>query len=141
MNYYNPNFYQNYQPQPYGNPMMSQYNQIMQQNGTPQTNGLNGKIVDSIEVAKATEVPIGSYGIFPKADLGEIYIKSWNNNGTTSITTFQPIKSTNTEQTSQSQQTDKTDMLLQKITELEKKIANLFLSNDKNKSEVKKLDF
>ena len=91
--------------------------------------------------SKATEVPIGSYGIFPKADLGEIYIKSWNNNGTTSITTFQPIKSTNTEQTSQSQQTDKTDMLLQKITELEKKIDNLFLSNDKNKSEVKKLDF
>ena len=141
MNYYNPNVYQNYQLQPYGNPMMSQYNQIMQQNGIPQTNGLNGKIVDSIEVAKATEVPIGSYGIFPKADLCDIYIKSWNNNGTTSITTFQPIKSTNTEQTSQSQQTDKTDMLLQKITELEKKIDNLFLSNDKNKSEVKKLDF
>lgn len=34
-------------------------------------------MVDSLDVAKATEVPIGGYGIFPKADLSEIYIKSW----------------------------------------------------------------
>ena len=52
---------------------------------------LNGKVVDSVDVARGMEVPIGGYGIFPKADLSEIYIKSWNNNGTTSVITFQPI--------------------------------------------------
>lgn len=33
-------------------------------------------------------MPIGGYSVFPKADLSEIYVKSWNNNGTTSITTY-----------------------------------------------------
>jgi len=41
-------------------------------------NGLNGKLVDSEDMARVTEVPIGGYGIFPKADLSEVYIKSWN---------------------------------------------------------------
>jgi len=41
-------------------------------------------------MVKATEVPIGGFGIFPKADLSEIYIKSWNNNGTTNLITFKP---------------------------------------------------
>jgi hypothetical protein len=53
---------------------------------------LNGKLVDGEEMVKATEVPIGSYGIFPKADFSEIYIKSWNNNGTTSIVKFAPAE-------------------------------------------------
>lgn len=52
---------------------------------------LNGKVVDSVDVARGMEVPLGGYGIFPKADLSEIYIKAWNNNGTTSVTTFRPI--------------------------------------------------
>ena len=41
-------------------------------------------------VLKATEVPIGGYGIFPKADLKEISIKTWNADGTTNVITFQP---------------------------------------------------
>ena len=52
---------------------------------------MNGKLVDSEDVVKATEVPIGGYGIFTKANLSEIYVKTWNNNGTTSVITFQPI--------------------------------------------------
>ena len=86
MNYYPNNYYLNY---PYGN----QYQQQMPdqaQSQTPQPQGLNGKIVDSQDVVRATEVPIGGYGIFPKADLSEIYIKSWNNNGTTSVITYKP---------------------------------------------------
>lgn len=46
----------------------------------PQTQGLNGKIVENEEIVRVTEVPIGGYGIFPKADLTEIYVKTWNNN-------------------------------------------------------------
>ena len=57
MNYYNPNFYQNY---PY-----------MQ-------NNINSRIVDSIEMVKAADVPIGGYGIFQKADLSENVTSSPN---------------------------------------------------------------
>jgi hypothetical protein len=86
MNYYPNNYCLNY---PYGNQYQQQ---IPYQAPTqiPQPQGLNGKIVDSQEVVKATEVPIGGYGIFPKADLSEIYIKSWNNNGTTSVIVYRP---------------------------------------------------
>ena len=98
MNYYNP-----YLSYPFTNNGIPQFNAPMNafqpQSAipTPQTQqavqmtGLNGKIVDSEDVVKATEVPIGGYGIFPKADLSEIYVKSWNNNGTPSVITFQPV--------------------------------------------------
>lgn len=96
-NYNNPqNYYLNY---PYGNQFSSQPagNMPPQYPQQPQPvqpvslqSNLNGKIVDSEDVVRATEVPIGGYGIFPKADLSEIYIKSWNNNGTTSVLTFIP---------------------------------------------------
>lgn len=74
MNYY-PNYYNPYQFQP---------QQVV--------NNLNGRIVENQEVVKTIEVPIGGYGIFPKADLSEIYIKTWNNNGTTNIITFKPTQ-------------------------------------------------
>lgn len=134
MNYYpnyNPsNYYLNY---PYGNqyssptPSLPQYPPQPQQ--TPpiqpqslQTN-LNGKIVDSEDIVKATEVPIGGYGIFPKADLSEIYIKSWNNNGTTSIITFipQPKKEEKIEEASV-MNTPIINEVLERINRLEIKI-------------------
>lgn len=88
MNYYPTNFYSNY-PQ-YNQPMQMQQPQNMfYQQSQSQT--LQGKIVDSEDMVKATDVPIGGYGIFPKADLSEVYIKTWNNNGTTSILTFKPV--------------------------------------------------
>lgn len=73
MNYYNSNYPNYYQTNPYMTP------------------GLNGKLVDTIDMVKAAEVPLGGYGIFPKADLSEVYIKTWNQNGTTSIITFKPM--------------------------------------------------
>lgn len=82
MNYYNPNFYQNY-PYAAATPYQSQ--------PAPAPQPLNGKLVDSEDIVRATEVPIGGYGVFPKADLSEIYIKSWNQNGTTNIVTFKPV--------------------------------------------------
>lgn len=135
MSYYNSGYYMgNY---PYGG---SQYSlpgqlpspqppfQIPQQITTPQLpqSNLNGKIVDSEDVVRATEVPIGGYGIFPKADLSEIYIKSWNNNGTTSVITFKPIISSATE-IKKEDGGELTNLLLQKIETLENKI-DMFLS-------------
>ena len=122
MNYYSRNIYQNY---PYGNALSQQYGNNMQYNNTPQfstPNLLNGKVVDSADVVKATEVPIGSYGIFPKADLSEIYIKAWNNNGTTSITTFKPLKPIESTEPEININT-----LFNKITSLENKIDSLTL--------------
>ena len=81
MNYYPNNFYQNYS---YGNQYQPQQNY--------QSNlGLQGKMVDSIEIVKASEVPFGGFAIFPKGDFSEVYIKSWNNNGTTQINTYRPV--------------------------------------------------
>ena len=96
MNYLNNSNYLGNYPYNYVNQYVPQLQpqQFISQPMAPQTQqpqSLNGKIVDSEDVVKATEVPIGGYGIFPKADLSEIYIKSWNNNGTTSIITFKPI--------------------------------------------------
>lgn len=74
---FNGNSYGNY---PYygGGPGMNSYMQPQQVTQIPQTLGLNGKIVESLDIVNVTEVPIGGYGVFPKADLSEIYVKTWN---------------------------------------------------------------
>ena len=113
MSYYPTNFYSNY---PYGQQSytMNPYSQPQQQ----QQMGLQGKMVDGEEMVKATDVPVGGYGIFPKADLSEIYIKTWNNNGTTNIITFQPIANKQKEE-------QEKNLILEKLQLLENKIDNL----------------
>lgn len=109
MNYYS----QNYYPQYPNNQFLTQYQQPTYQ-PVQQTQSINGKMVDSAEMAKVAEVPLGGYGIFPKVDLSEIYIKTWNQNGTTSILTYQPIE--------QQTNNDINNMILEKINLLENKI-------------------
>ena len=135
MNYYNPNYYMSnpYSQYTYASiPQQQQQNAMppsmaMTQNNvsqsTPSAPVLNGKIVDGEDVVKATEVPIGGYGIFPKADLSEIYLKTWNNNGTTSIIKFKPDNS----QVQQQQNIAANDYneLLEKINSIEGKLDNL----------------
>lgn len=68
-------------PMGYFTPPMQQ--QIQQQNQS------NGKIVDSVEMVKFTDVPMdGNSYYFPKADGTEIYSKRWLSNGTTEINTY-----------------------------------------------------
>ena len=132
MNYYNPynsinyNYpYNNYSAIPVQQPQIQQQITPMQQQ-TNMTPALNGKIVDSEDVVKATEVPIGGYGIFPKADLSEIYIKSWNNNGTTSVITFKPIiQEEPSAVVPQQISNDEISKVLQKIELLENKLDML----------------
>ena len=107
MNYY-PNFmyqpYQNqyqaqYQPQIQGSYQQPSYQQQIQnqpqQTIQPQfqqvSPTLNGKIVDGKEIVTVTEIPLGSYGIFPKADMSAVYIKAWNADGTTQIFEYEKI--------------------------------------------------
>lgn len=116
------NYANQYVPQP-------QPQQFISQPMAPQTQqpqSLNGKIVDSEDVVKATEVPIGGYGIFPKADLSEIYIKSWNNNGTTSIITFKPIiKEVKESQTVE----DNSLKIIERLNALDAKIDSFMMNN------------
>ena len=112
MNYYPNNFYGNY---PYGNT----YPQISNITTNSFNQNLFSKIVDGEEVVKATEVPFGGYGVFPKADLTELYVKSWNNDGTTKIVTYKPIVA------EEEVKPDYNQILLEKMTEIENKLNNL----------------
>lgn len=106
MSYYPNNFYQNYQPQ--------QYYQQPQQ-----APSLQGKIVENSEMVRISEIPFGSYGVFPKADLSEIYIKTWNNNGTTKVLTYKPIEM------EEKDEVDTNALLLEKMTSIESKLDNI----------------
>ena len=51
-----------------------------------------GKIVDSVDIVKATDIPMdGSMYYFPKADGSEIFGKQWLANGQTRILTFKAV--------------------------------------------------
>lgn len=71
MNYY-PNFNQTQNP----------YYQV-------QYPTINGKIVDSYDVAKNQDIPFGSYGVFPKADMTSVFVKMWNKDGSTSFIEYE----------------------------------------------------
>ena len=94
------NNYQTPTQNPYMDRMaqLQQYQQSLQQPLPPtQMSGANqmsalGKIVDSIDVVKATDIPMdGNAYYFPKADGTEVYCKQWLQNGTTRILTFKPV--------------------------------------------------
>lgn len=107
MSYYpNNNYYQSY---PYQNQQVQ-----------PIVSSLQGKIVDSIDMVRVNEVPFGSFGIFPKGDFSEVYIKSWNSNGTTQINTYRPV------QTEEPQET-KENELIKKINDLNEKIDKMMI--------------
>lgn len=116
-------------------PQIPSYIQPMPQQPQQHQSMISGKPVDTIEMAKVAEVPVGSYSVFPKADLSEIYIKSWNPNGTTKITVFTPSDSQNSEK-----QIDLND-IMKKISDLEIKFDSTFAMVDSKKSEgVKKVN-
>ena len=77
---------------------LQQYQQSLQQpivpTQTPVSNQMSalGKMVDGIDVVKATDIPMdGNTYYFPKADGTEVYCKQWLQNGTTRILTFKPV--------------------------------------------------
>lgn len=105
--YMNPYYFQNnpaFQQQQMYNPMapyqdrlnqmqmQAQYNQqpMVQQN---QPVGLNGEIVDSIDVVKAKNVDMsGQPTFYPKSDLSEVYVKRLMADGTSQIITFKAVQ-------------------------------------------------
>lgn len=135
------NNYQNQTQNPYMDRMtqLQQYQQSLQQPLVPtQMPGANqmstlGKMVDSIDVVKATDIPMdGNAYYFPKADGTEVYCKQWLQNGTTRILTFKPVfedntsnLSSDTEKLKISLSDEVTDVFMKRFDELEKRIDDL----------------
>ena len=115
---------------------LQQYQQNLQQPIVPaQTLVSNqmsalGKMVDSIDVVKATDIPMdGNAYYFPKADGTEVYCKQWLQNGTTRILTFKPVfedntnnLSSDTEKSKISLSDDVTDAFMKRFDDIEKRL-------------------
>lgn len=148
MNYYPTNFYSNY---PQTQQSLYGYNQAQipnyQTNQTQmsvQNNQIPGKIVDSQEVARVSDIPFGGYGVFPKADLSEVFVKVWNNNGTTSLLCFKPMVEGNIVQEQDKEERryhegssqDNYDKMQEKIEMLERKIDELQKTQSQEKMQI-----
>lgn len=139
-----PQMNNNYQ-MPMQNPYMErmaqlqQYQQSLQQplvpTQTPVSNQMTalGKMVDSIDVVKAADIPMdGNAYYFPKADGTEVYCKQWLQNGTTRILTFKPVfednpnnLSSDTEKFKIGLSDEVTEVFMKRFDELEKRIDDL----------------
>ena len=91
--YPTPNYFMQYQQT---NPYLDRMAQLQQFQQTlqPVQNQFQplGKIVESIDVVKATDIPMdGAAYYFPKADGSAVYSKQWLQNGTTRILAFKLI--------------------------------------------------
>ena len=115
--YQNPNFYGQQFMQPQFNPYLQrmenlqQFQQTLQQPVVPtQMSGANqfnpfGKIVESMDVVKVTDIPMdGNMYYFPQADGQAIYGKKFLPNGQTQILTFKPILDDNPNTLSQNEE-------------------------------------
>lgn len=82
---YNPyQMQQRYQPQ-----QMQEQMQMQMQPQLPR--GLNGKVVQSVEMITANDVPMdGSVALFPMQDMSVILAKSWNADGTIKTILYRP---------------------------------------------------
>lgn len=86
---FNP-YYSQQKFQPMANQQPPQYMQPIQQPTAPI--GLLGKIVDSIEVVKAMDIPLdGSISYFPLTDGSAIISKQLQNDGTSKTIVYKPI--------------------------------------------------
>lgn len=87
------------------------------------------KSVDNVNEIQANDVPMNyPYAIFPKRDLSEIYVKSWNTNGTIQTLVFAPkiekVKN-GTDDTTESKigaKSDVTEGILDRFDELSEKL-------------------
>lgn len=157
----NPFYFQNnpaYPPTQYGqiNPYPDRLAQLQaqqQQYNQPQYNpqmqtqpiGLNGEIVDSIDVVKAKNVDMsGNVTYYPKADLSEIFTKQLMPDGTSRIVTYRAVQPETPAQKDRKSDSDvdvvgmfgqlKTD-LLQEISDLKDMVNQISQINQNQKSQ------
>lgn len=91
---YNPNIYNTNPYMNYGNYYNQQpQQQAMQQNLYRTPMGLQGKQIDSLDVVKATDIPLdGSVSYFPLANGTAIATKRIKNDGSSEIIIYKPTE-------------------------------------------------
>lgn len=109
--------------------------QAMQQSLQPQQQifGLNGKVVDTIESIMANDVPMdGTFAVFPKRDMSEVYIKYWTGDGKIATCVFKPVEEGKAESLVQATESLKvdlsneaTEMILKRFDEIESRFDKL----------------
>lgn len=139
MNSYQPN-YMNQPYNPYGfqniqQPLnrYQQPEQVYMQNQSTykQRLGLQGKTVDSIEVVKATDIPLdGSISYFPLVDGSSIVTKQLMQDGTSRMIVYKPVE------TQQPKQVEVQETYITE-KELDEKLSKL--DNKELKAEIEKM--
>ncbi len=132
------NYYQNFNPyytqqmqrmqpmQPI-QPMEQQYNQFTQPQYKP-SNSLQGKTVDSIDVVKATDIPLDfSVSYFPLSDGSCIVTKQLLQDGTSKMTIYKPTEEKPKETTPSFLTVEEFNKNMQKFdnSELKEEISNI----------------
>ena len=99
-NNYNPYLYQpQMQRVPNTDGMVQQPQQYMQPIQINKPLGLLGKVVDNIEVVRATDIPLdGSTSYFPLSDGSSIITKQLKADGTSKIVVYKPVDEDNKQQ-------------------------------------------
>lgn len=97
--------------------------QVMPQ---PVQNVLQGKVIDTIDTVKVTDIPMdGNAHYFPKADGSEIYVKKWLPNGSTEVLTYARVVDAPVEEEVEpfdfNTLSDKLDAVLNRLDRLEGK--------------------
>ena len=138
----NPNYMMYQQPQynPYLQRMenLQQFQQVIQQPMSPtQMSGTSqfaplGKIVESVDMVKATDIPMdGNMYYFPTADGSLIFGKQWLANGQTRILTFKPVLDDNPNTLSQNEEKLNLEVLGQVLEGIQSDIKTITDKLDK----------
>ena len=109
--------------QQYANYFTPPMQQAMQQ--MPMQNVLSGKVIDSIDTVRVTDIPMdGIPHYFPKADGSEIYVKKWLPNGSTEVATYARVVDAPVDQAEEpfdfNMLSDKLDAVLERLNKLGK---------------------
>lgn len=117
---------------------MQPVNQFQQQ----MPRGVNGRVVQSVEMITANDVPMdGSAAFFPMQDMSAILAKSWNADGTIKTVVFKPINETDSQNSAQNQENLKFDLsdgtvaaFMNRFDELSERLEQLEFSVNKTVS-------
>lgn len=117
---------------------MQPVNQFQQQ----MPRGVNGRVVQSVEMITANDVPMdGSAAFFPMQDMSAILAKSWNADGTIKTVVFKPINETASQNSAQNQENLKFDLsdgtvaaFMNRFDELSERLEQLEFSVNKTVS-------
>ena len=101
--------------------------------------GVNGRVVQSVEMITANDVPMdGSAAFFPMQDMSAIFAKSWNADGTIKTVTFKPVNETAHQNSAQIQENLKFELsdgtvaaFMNRFDELSERLEQLEFSVNK----------